>query len=279
MPDDPLFPDNTEGDPTQGDPPTGETPLTMTAGAELVTQALAPLVAQIEQQGEVMTQMATRLTQPPAPVAAEPKNNGADEDFLTRLSVDPEAAVAGIVTDQFKTVVPLMSNLINSATSAFVGLEATEIDTEFGPGAWNKFFDKPLGVVLDAYRANNAQALSDRNTVTNEVNGLKGKLLNELVDYREESRKTATEKSETKNKELVDGVLGQVRTNMTGGIQRAPGAEEEVTDELKGYLAEREAAIGGDKVDPKKWLKEKSYGNSLKDYLKHQESLKAEGGK
>ena len=121
-------------------------------------------------------------------------------------------------------------------------------------------------------------ALSDRNVIINEVNGLKGKLFNELVTYREESVKKAETDAEGKHKTLVEGIVTEVgqRTNLSGGLRKTGGAELEVTDALRGYLAERTAAIGGDAEKPEDWLKRNDYGNSYKDYVKHQEKMTKE---
>jgi hypothetical protein len=194
------------------------------------------------------------------------------KDFLTHFSEDPEGAIQATNAKQIQTFVPFLSDMMNSAVSSFVGFESVEIDTEFGSGAWDKYFKTPMGQILDTYRAQNAAALANRETITKEVNGLKGKLLNDLVDYRTDSQKTATEKLEADNKELVDGVVGQVRTNLTGGLRRVENAGETVTEDMKGYLAERQAAIGGDE-SAGDWAKRTDYGNTLADYLAHQKTM------
>ena len=50
------------------------------------------------------------------------------------------------------------------------------------------------------------------------------------------------------------------------------GATETVTDDMKGYLAERQAAIGGDE-SAKDWAKRTDYGNTLEDFLVHQKTM------
>ena len=282
MPDDNLFPDHEPDEgarPPAGNPGSGngqdhgaDTPLTMSGAAELISQAQAPLMQQIRDQGEALSQLVSKLGQPQNQ-PADPVDREAQEDFLTQFSENPERAIGGLVRGEFKQVVPLLSNLMNSATSAFVGIESTEIDKEFGNGAWSKFFEKPLNQILDQYRSHNAAALSDRNTITREVNGLKGQLLNDLVDFREVSRKAAREAEEGRTNELVDGVVKRIPTNLTGGLKRTGGVEHEVTEDLRGYLAERERVIG-ERVEPKDWLKKTDFGNTLSDYLEHQKKMK-----
>ena len=272
------------GDPSPDPKANGNDPtpsgLTMEAAAELITQAQAPLYAKLEEQGTQMAKVIAELSQQNKAPAGGATLNQVTEDFLTQFGTDPEAAVDTVVNKRLATLAPLIGNLMNSGTSAFVGLEAQQIDGEFGPGAFNKLFDKPLNVILDSYRANNAMAHSDRNVITNEVNGLKGKLFNELVEYREESRKKATESNEGQRKDLVDGIVSDVtqRTNMTGGLRRIQDGSLEVTDDLKGYLAERTRAIGGDPIDPKVWLEENDYGNTYEDFLKNEKKLAAKKG-
>ncbi len=278
-PDDNLFPEGSppaEEPKTGGDPPNGSptpTPLTVEAATEMI----APLVQRLEELGQTNAALAAKFQQAaPAPPAADPPPVNGD-DFLTQLSTDPRGAIAEVVRSEFKGISPLISTLINSGSSAFTGLEAEQIDRDFGPGAWDKFFDKPMGQLLDAHRQNNPAALADRNVINREVNGLKGALLDDLVEFRDEARKTATERGEADTKTLVDAVSGQVRTNMTGGIRRVDTGIEEVTEDLKGYLAERERAIG-EKNDPKAWLEKTDYGNTIEDFQAHQEKLKKAAG-
>ncbi len=276
MPDDNLFPDKPETAPSGTSPgngadPTPAEPLTMEGAAELITQALQPVMAEVKAQGEAIQNVATGLSAPAAPAAPAPITEP-QKDFLTQFSEDPELAIQKVGAAQMQTVIPFLSDLMNSGVSSFVGFESVEIDTEFGAGAWEKYFKAPMDQILDTYRTHNAAALANRETITKEVNGLKGKLLNDLVDYRTDSRKTASEKLDADNKELVDGVVGQVRTNLTGGLRRVEGATETVTDDMKGYLAERQAAIGGDE-SAKDWAKRTDYGNTLEDFLVHQKTM------
>ena len=281
MPDDNLFPNAKEPDVPAGEPkPNGEdigvvgTPLTVEMGAEMVTQAMAPLADQLKEVGDTLA----RMKQPAAqPVADPPAPLG---DFLTRFSEDPEGAVKAAAREPVESIMPLMSNFLNSAVSGWTSLEANKIDTEFGAGAWDKFFNKPMTTILDNYKATNAAALSDNSVITKEVNGLKGVQFNDLVDFQAASRKTAAEAAEGTQKTLVDGVMTQVRTNMTGGLRRISGSAEEIPEGLENYLAERARLIGKEPEAAKDWLADRDYGNNIGDYRKHQEKkAAAEGGK
>jgi hypothetical protein len=173
----------------------------------------------------------------------------------------------------------MIGNLMNSGASAFVGLEAQAVDQEFGAGAWAKMFDKPMQTIVDSYRTNNATALADRNTITREVNGLKGQLINELIEFRDGARKLTDEQTDANRKALTESVLEDVtqRTNMTGGIRRQESGAEEITEAVKGYVEERQRAIGGDET-AKTFMERTDYGNSIEEYTAHQEKLKAAGG-
>jgi hypothetical protein len=249
----------------------------MAQAAELVTQAIAPLATRLEELGQTNTQLAQRLQQPPPD---PPKDTGGgDDDFLTRFSNDPEGAIRTLATEPIKEAAPLIMGLINSTVGNFVARETEKVDREFGPGAWDKFFDKPLSTIMDSYRQSNAPALAESGTIRREVDGLKGKMFEELVLFREESRKAATNTEQDNTKKLVDGVTENViqQTNLTGGLRRVGGAEEEVTEAVKGYIAERTAAIGGDEK-PKDFLARTDYGNSIEDYYAHQKKLDAAKG-
>jgi hypothetical protein len=286
--DDPLFPEGGGGDkgtpdpPTNGGDPNPETSITMQGAAELIVQAQAPLLEKINELGEATAKLAANAANPQnrqAP-ALVPTN---DEDFLTQFGIDPEKAVdakvAAGIQAQLGTIAPLIGNLMNSGTSAFVGLEAQQVDAEFGPGAWAKLFDKPMNTIIESYRTNNATALADRNTITREVNGLKGQLINELVEFRSTATKSNADNAAAQRKELADGIVEDVtqRTNMTGGIRRQEGGTLEITEDIKGYVEERQRAIGGTE-DAKTFLERTDYGNSIEEYNAHQEKMKAAGG-
>jgi hypothetical protein len=283
MPDDNLFPNAKEPDvptgdskPNGADTGAGGTPLTVEMGAEMVTQAMAPLADQLKEVGDTLAQMRQTPTPTPTPVPEPPQG-----DFLTRFSEDPEGAVKSEAQKPVEMIMPLMSNFLNSAVSGWMSLEANKIDTEFGAGAWDEFFSKPMDIIIDNYKATNAAALSDNKVITKETNGLKGVQFNELVDFRDASREAASKAADDSQKVLVDGVLQQIpRTNMTGGLRRVSGGAEEIPEGLEGYLAERARSIGAEPEDPKKWLADKDYGNSISDYREHQKKLAAaEGGK
>lgn len=281
VPDDDPFADGNTPDPkdTNGadDKPTSES-VTMDQAVEMVQRGIAPLAEQIGQLSEAQTALAAGIANPNPPPPVPP--NGADpgEDFLTKFSTDPEGAVAGLVQQQVAGLTPVISTLMNSGNSAFVGLEAQGVDQEFGAGAWDKFFEKPMAQLMDSYRKSNVIGLADRSQIAREVNGLKGQQFDALEAYRIEARKTFSENEEGNRKTFLDEVSGQVRSNLTGGIRRIDTGAEEVTEGLKGYLAEREASIG-EQNDPKEWLGRTDYGNTIEDYLAHQEKLKQADGK
>ena len=289
MPADDLFPEGTKPNPDTpvvapkpngGDPTPGEG-VTLEQAAELIKQGIAPLGDQIKSLAETTATVVSQLQSQGAP-PGDPTPAPPTEDFLTRFAENPEGAIQGLVAGQMQSAVPLMSGLINSTVSNFVGRETLDINREFGSGAWEKFFDKPLSILMDGYRRSNVVALADDSTIRREVDGLKGKMFDELVEYRETSRKTASEKTNTDTKGLVDATTKEVlqQTNLTGGIRRIDSGTEEVTESVKGYLAERIAALGGSETG-KEFLERTDYGSSIEDYLAHQkktEKAAATGG-
>ncbi len=283
MPDDNLFPDKVV-DPTpagdtpsgNGSDPTADTPLTMAAAAELITQALSPVASRLEELGATNAQLAQHIQTSGQPAAAAPTDTAAGEDFLTKFSQDPEGAIRALQQDELRQVAPMIGNMLNSGVTAAVASEKSTIDGEFGEGAWDKLFDKPLSVLLDSYKRSNVAALADNSVISREVDGLKGRLFNDLVSYRDESRKKTTDSKESNQKELTDGILQQVQTNMTGGIRRISGGDLEITEELKGYLQERATAIGEPVEDAKAWNERNDYGNTYEDFQAHQVKLEAQ---
>jgi hypothetical protein len=98
------------------------------------------------------------------------------------------------------------------------------------------------------------------------------------MEFKTNSTKLTEEQKTKQQKELAEGILKDVtqRTNLTGGIRRIESGAEEITEQVKGYVAERQRAIGGSE-DPKAFLERTDYGNSWEDFQAHQKKMKAKG--
>lgn len=278
-PNDPLFETPAEdgtaepgAKPNGGDPApvVGLTPEQFNEGIEQVVGGLR------DQVGELSTAVA-KMNQP-APVS-EPTPDPAQVDFLTAFSENPEAAIKGIISGEMKGLAPFLSTMIEGGSSAFVDIEAQRIDQEFGAGAWEKFYSKPMGELVNEYRTKQPTALGDRNLIRREVDGLTGRMVGKLVEHQQTSKDTVEKEGLEKLGVVQENFLKEAanRTSLTGGIRRVATGEPEVTDELKGYLAERLASIGLEQ-DPKDFLKETEYGNTLEDYQAKEAKLHPPGG-
>jgi hypothetical protein len=278
--DDPLFPDTGGGagdpppkTPANGGDPNPTTGISMAEAAELVTQAQAPLLEKIETLSEATAKLAQNATaNQQNQTTPDPQGDG---DFLTEFSQDPEKAVKTLMRGEMGAIAPLIGNLMNSGTSAFVGIEAQAVDQEFGSGAWATLFDKPMNTIIDSYRTNNMAALADRNTITREVNMLKGQLIDKLIEHKTNAAKVTAEQTEADRKTLTDTITDDVtqRTGMTGGIRRHEAGAAVITEDIKGYVEERQRAIGGTE-GAKEFMERTEYGNTLEDYLAHQKTMK-----
>lgn len=284
MVDDPIFsepatPPSGDATPTPAAPSNGGDP---TATPNVTLEQATEMVRQgVEQATQPLLERLEALNQPaPAPPPAATPEPTPPGDFLTEFSQSPEQAVDARVDARLKALGPVLQNIVTGGHGAFVDIEAQLVDGQFGEGAWQEHFQKPLTKIWDAYRANNPVALSDRATIQREVNGLKGQLFDQLVEFKQKSAETRAAAANENLKSLTDGVVGAVveRTNLTGGIRRMDPGEPTAAeiDRVKPYLAERISAIGGEE-SPKEFLKRTDYGNTLEDYRKKQAELKKEG--
>ena len=260
MPDDTLF----EHPGVEEEKPNGkaEAPPSLSAediaqiAAQTATKAVAPVVQELRQ-----------MAQPAVPES--PPAELSDDDFLKRLTEDPKSAVSGLITDIIqKEVSPTISNMTTSASRAFIDLEKEDVDGQFGPGAWNKFFEPHWQVLEKAYQKSNPGALGDRAVIQREINSLKGLQVSELMSHKNEKDKESQSEQNEGLKNLVDGVA-QTVTNLTGGLRvQNPDGKVVVTDEVRGYLKEKMSALGVEET-PEEWFKATDFGNSLSDYKAH----------
>jgi hypothetical protein len=276
-PNDPLF-DSEPAKPNGGDPaPVEETAPQAGISPEMFAQGIEQLVGPLREQIGELSAAVSRMNQ--APVNREPVHSPEPEaDFLTSFSNNPEGAIKNVVSGELKGLAPFLNTILEGGSSAFVDIEAQRIDQEFGKGAWEKFYQKPMGEIVQTYQTKQPTALGDRGVIRREVDGLTGRMVGKLIEHQQEFR-TKTEKDETeKVGVLQENILKEAmkRTSLTGGIRRMPTGEQEVTEELKGYLKERMDAIGLEQ-DPKDFLKQTDYGNTLEEYEAHQTKLS--GGK
>jgi hypothetical protein len=281
-PNDPLFdtpaePSDPAPDPKSngsGDPaPQGG--LSTEQVSQLFSQGIQEVVGPLSERVDELAGAITKLSSAqPAPVHTPEPTPELDQDFLTEFSQNPEGAIKKAISSEMKGLVPFLNTIIEGGSSAFVGVEAERVDREFGPGAWDKFFQKPMDEIIGMYRAKNPAALGDRGLIRREVDGITGRLVGKLVEHKEETKLAQERGDLEKLGTIKEDILKDAanRISLTGGIRRMNTGEPEVTEELRGYLKEREDSIGLEQ-DPKDFLRQTDYGNTLEDYETHQEKL------
>lgn len=269
MPDDPVF----DTPAPAGDPPPATPPPAAGVTPEQLAEALKPIVDQQAQLAKVTQDLAQKATPPPAP--PEPAT-----PWLDKFAADPEGSVKELIASEVSGLGPVLSTLNTSGHKALLGVEAAAVEERFGPGSWAKYFDKQLEPIWDAYRKQNPTALSDQSILHREVTGLVGESMDALIEHRDAHRKAQEESALKDVGTLIDRTASVVeeRTNLSGGLRRMDtgGPSRADLDGIRQYLAERQAAIGGEET-PEQMAKRVDYGNTLEDYDRHQEKLAAEG--
>ncbi len=274
------MPDDNPLDASQKETPT-DASLTLAQGVSLIQEAMAPMADKITELSNNQANVNQQLADFTQNLGAQmiPRDQGGEPtDFLTELtSGNAEAAIGKVIDAKMGVLTPLLANLMKSGSKAFTDIEATQVDQKFGSGAWEKFFRSPMQHIMDSYAKTNPAALSDSAMISREVNGLKGELLDQLVEHRDDSQQASTQQEHSQLSTLTEGLRAEFRTNGTGGIRSITPVGEEVTPELKEYLAERDRNIGT-KTDPKEWLEKTDYGNTLEDYQNKQAELSKANG-
>lgn len=273
------MPDDNPLDPPSNEPVAAAEPAVSDSMGRYVADAMGPLIEQIQglaanqaQTQQALQQLASSQSNSAHAYQPAPE---ADEDFLTELTTgNGEEAlrrrVARVVQEQLGGLTPVLSNLIQSGSAAFTNLEAESVDRQFGEGAYEALISKPMNTIMAGIAKSDPSAYADSATIKREVNGLKGQMFDQLVEFREKSRQTTAANESTKLTSLVDGVAEGVlrRTNGTGGLRRIATGTREVTPELKGYIDERIRGTGRP-IDPKKWLEETDFDGNLDSYKAH----------
>ena len=284
MPDDNPLDPNLQEKPAASDTPTG---LSIADATNLIQEAVAPLadtVQTLAQNQATLNQQLGQMTQTLGSAPRQHESPVEETDFLTELtSGNAEAAIGKVVQNQMKPFLGMIGGLVQSGSTAFVDLEAQRVDQTFGTGAWDTYFRAPMDSILGDLANREPSALGDRTRISKEVNGLKGVLLEKLVDFRDK-HKSDTETAElakvgTLAEHLKESIMPDVinRTNGMGGIRTLEPGGVEVTEEVKQYLAERDRNRGT-QTDPKDWIKATDYGNDINSYLQHKEKLANSNG-
>ncbi len=270
--DSPLDPPEAAPEPA----PAAEPGISAAEATQLMTDAQAPLLNQISQLADSIQAMSQVQSQS-TPV--EPQH----EDFLTELTTgDPQAAIGRIVDQrvqqQLGSLSTFFANTARSGSDAFLSIEAQQVDATFGDGAWEKYIQAPMGVIMGEHGRSNPAALMDSALIHREVNGIKGELLDTLVTFRDASRSKAADSENASLAKLTDGITEAVRrTNGIGGLRRIEPGSGQIPEGLEGYLSERTQDIGK-QPDAKQWLANTDYGNTIDDYREKEARLKAANG-
>lgn len=240
---------------------------------QIVGDALQPIIDQMgvqnQQTSAQFEQIASVMQQQTQPAPTDSAVAG--EDFLTELtSGNGEAAVAKIVRQEMSGITGIIGKTMQSASSAFVDLGAQEVDQQFGDGAYEQFFAKSMETIMAHKAKNDPAAYADSAVIRSEIAGLKGHHFDELVKFRDESRKNSSEEENEKLRTMLTSTTDAVlnRVNGSGGLRRINPDEQVVTPELQGYLDDRTRGTGIVE-DPKEWLKKRFDGKTINDYNTH----------
>lgn len=228
--DDPILP--TEPAPV----PTPPAPDPISSRFERLENSMANLANVVETVGN-------RLLQ--APAQAPPKT--ADEVF-SEMAQDPMGLMQRVASDVMDrkfagTMGPAASSVFDTVNRQMMAAHQSQIDYDFGEGAYEEYFKPQLDKDIAGLRQVNPQAVADQPTIEALVHRIYGQKFQELRQRREALEKTAANR-------------GLSHLIPTGGVPRLRigNPQEELTNDHELFIKETDRATG-QRTDPKTFAK------------------------
>ena len=267
MPDDTIFDPGTAtatpeakpngADPAkEGSPPPGDT---------VMAERLETLATQVESTNATVAQLSSALTAAlQQPAAETPTVPESADDLVTRLATQPKETIEEVAREVYnkssaQRIEPMLSTGISGLHTVLVGQHKSEIDTEFGPGTWDKVFQPALGPVFQNMAKSEPQSLADPDRLKAQITLLKGEFRGELNDRETAHTKKTAEERAAERAEIV-------ATLPSPGIKRTnDGTTTELTDDAKLFISETDKSTGS-ATGTEYFVKLLNSGNTLADW-------------
>lgn len=258
MPDDTVFEPKPNGGEKTPEPDGGTpTPVGVTAD-EVATQlkeGLGPIQKSVEEFNQFLAGLKEQAAAPP--VTPDPNT----EDWATKFYGEPQKTVQDEIASQ---TAPALTQAASTMGKMLLDTQKAAIDAEFGAGAWDEVFEGRLAPIVADAAKTNPMSLMSPTAVQNAVNTIKG---DNFADLAQRALKAAEVDSDP-NKEIVDAVTSKV-VEMTGGIRRIPGAQEDkLDDEESQEFLKTHFKQTGEELDPQRLAKVMNLTGSTYDEWK-----------
>jgi hypothetical protein len=259
-PDDEIFPkaggDTQESDTQQAQqatPPAGASREEVSA---LIDEKLGPIQKSTEQLNQFLAGLQEQNSTQQA-AAAEPANS---EDWATKFYNSPQDTVQNEIQSVTE---PTVRQVASTMGQLLLDKQKESVSSEFGPEAWDTYFDGPLSTAVANAVKEYPGSLMNPTAVENAVKTIKGDKFSELTALR---AKIAEAKPNGPDEETVEQVANRV-VEMTGGIRRTPNSSQEKLDDAESQeFLNAHFKETGTKIDTSRLAKLMNSGNSIEDW-------------
>ena len=204
------------------------------------------------------------------PPVDPPKPDEWIDNFTGDAQGTVKATAEEVVNARLAQLGPYLEQQNTTIHTSLIANERRAVEAEYGTDAWTDHFEPLMNVRMAELKQSNPMALSDSNTVKNEVLGIMGLKRNELNSLKT-TNTTASEKAKEEEFETMKSRLNLA--GMTGGTS-APlvNTSKELTEAEKDYVASKKLA--GLEVDIMALRESKNRGSTFAEYQKDQETTK-----
>lgn len=227
--------------------------------ASAVRTAIAPME-------KFMGSVADHLqSQPAAPAAAT--GTPPEGEFWNEFTADPQKAIGSEFTKQAG---PLIGQLADSHAQSNIERFATELDTQWGKGAYETIIKTDLDSIVKRALQQNPAAVLNREALRTTMDALVGRNVVGLAEHKQKAQAT---QGDTASKELSAAVQAELQrvgidpTTLSGGIRRVQPTADKLPDDLHEYLAGKLRDTGV-ALDQKRAARMMNVGRSYSEWEK-----------
>lgn len=224
-------------------------------------------VSQMAEHIQSLTRSLQQALDTPVETPPPPKPEPTGDEYLDRLARQPKETIAETAAETAlrvarETMGPGLTQLFDTAGRLVLQEKRNEVDSQFGPGAFEAEFLPSLKQNLDQLRKVNPKAVADPDTVQALIDRIRGQKFDALVTRREAHGKAMADSKQKGLEEIVSAIPGGGgRFTMQ---KRGPGAE--LPEDFDQFSRELTAATGTP-IDKDEFARLHKAGNTIDDFL------------
>lgn len=207
---------------------------------EQLSAVVAPIAASVQRMESSFADIQRQAAQ-----GAAPRETTPPKDWQERFFEDTRGAIDERVN---LVTAPVVAQSAATIGEFVLNAERTRIESEYGPGSWDKVWSDLKPVYERVLREDPVQ-IHNRTGILNAVNTIIGRKASEFFDLRAKHQTDSKAADEKFENDLIERVSGRV-VPMTGGFRKT-GGEAQLNDGHRAALEEIQRATGEDTGDEK----------------------------